>query len=74
MSIIRGIGKDGAIGLRIAFRPMGQFGTSISSTGSGRVQSERSNIVKNSIVMGASTVASGVTFMALKMLTRGTRD
>ena len=53
---------------------MGRFRTSMSSTRSGCVQSERSNVAQNSVAMGASAVAGGATLMTLKMLTRGSRD
>ena len=44
------------------------------SGGSGRVQSEKSNVAKNLVAMSVSAVAGGATFIALKMLTHGSRD
>ena len=53
---------------------MGQLRTGMFSTGLGRVQSERCNVVKKSFALGASAVAGCFTLVALKMLTRGSGD
>ena len=65
--------RKAQLDLELHYDQMWQFRTGMSYTGSGCVQSERSNVVKNSVAMGASAVA-GVTVMALKMFTRGSRD
>ena len=53
---------------------MGEFRTGMSRIGLGRMESEISKFVKNSVGTGASAVPRGLELLSLKMCANGSSD